>query len=66
MSNPLRHIDDATDRKPQASARCHAVGTPGASAAELIADELTMIRAEMSTVGELLADISSSVATRKF
>jgi hypothetical protein len=67
MSNPLRHIDDATRtiaaRKTQRDAT--QLQHRGALAAELIADELTMIRAEMGVIREQLGIISGHVGILK-
>jgi hypothetical protein len=63
MSDPLRPIHDATTTIASRSQRRAnvAVEHRSAAAAETIADELTMIRAEMSVMRDLLALIQAKI-----
>ena len=56
MSNPLQQIEDAKETIKQRRERRAPLGLEdrSASAVENIADELTLLRAEMSVIRELL------------
>jgi hypothetical protein len=63
VSNPLRHIDEASAvvqaRKAQRTSTQLEFRAP--QALEFIADDLTLIRAEMSAMRELLAMIQAKL-----
>jgi hypothetical protein len=61
MSNPLRHIDDAKrmiEQRRKGRAKDQ-LDHRSVDAAEDIADELALIRAEMTTIRELVESISA-------
>jgi hypothetical protein len=61
MSNPLRHLEEAkklVEYRKRAREN-HRLEHRGALAAEHISDELTLMRAEMSVIRELLASIAA-------
>jgi hypothetical protein len=63
MHNPLHHIQAAQEQVQKRQAQRHVgqVDMRGFLAAEVIADELTMIRAEMSVMRELVAMIQAKI-----